>query len=275
MWLHESDSGKTIANQLLLGGSYTGPIVISAATETLRDITFQRWHILNPPGAHAKWGKLTYNEEDCIHDRVFVEGIEKEHAIYSHSPRGDATFLGYRAYDIGAQGYQETGRRPESDDPDACLLGGTTTFARGSVVSQCGQPRGYGRASYAMSFFGWQEGDGSTPRAAWNRPVVLKGVRIEHDSMGMYELRGALLCEHRPSLTVEGGATTYLGTADRDLWHIFQTKEVYVSGHSFEGQRTVDIDGATKIVWVGNYGNVKLRVNGTTVGPVSQDFLLG
>jgi len=274
MFLRATDSFKTLRGVKLSGTAYTGPIVVSSAAETLEEIVFERWLLENNVNLnqHAKWGKITYNEKNCRHRNVTIRGIDKEHAVYNHSPRGEVLYEDCTFEDCGAQGVQITYRDPESDTPNGYLETGTHKLVRCSII-KCGQPRGYGRASYALSFFGRQEGDGSSPRMAWGCPVELWDTAIKHNSQGLYELRGALLCEWRPSLTVYGGYTAYQGTADRDLWHVHNVDVVAVDGHGFIGTRKINIDGATNVNFSNCTGSTQVWINGVNMGPVSSDIV--
>lgn len=278
LFLHASNSYSRMANLHLQGSSYTGPIVVSSASETLDHVEYRRWLIENDyaAGQNAKWGMLTYNEVECVHTLMVVRGIKAEHAFYPHSPRGNHTFRGCIIQDCGAQGIQIAYRDPESDTP----LGWQQTgvhLVEGCRIEKCGQPRGYGRAAFALTFFGRQEGDGSSPRKRWDCPAVVKDTHIVHDSAGAYELRGALHADNRPSLTVLGGSTVYKGLADRHVWTTGAVDEVIVDGHHFEASRMVDLDKVKKVEFTNCTTDpanpVILRVNGTKIGPVSQDFV--
>lgn len=278
LFLRASNSFSRMANLTLYGTSYTGPIVVSSASETLDHIEYRRWLIENDyaAGMNAKWGKITYNEVECVHTLMVVRGIKAEHAFYIHSPRGNLTFKGCIIQDIGAQGIQITYRDPESDTPLGWQQTGTH-LVEGCRIEKCGQPRGYGRAAFALTFFGRQEGGGSFPRLRWDCPAVVKDTHIVHDSQGQYELRGALHADNRPSLHVFGGSTVYKGLADRHVWTTGAVDEVIVDGHHFEASRMVDLVGVKKVEFTNCTTDpanpVKLRVNGTIVGPVSQDFV--
>lgn len=270
--LHESDSGSTIADRRFTGTAYVGPIVRSSARETLSAIRYLRWSVTNDiaAGQHARWGILTYNEVGVVYERLRISGIDGEHAIYQHSPRGDVNLLDCIVYDIGAQGFQQTWRGAETSDPLGYLVTGTHRLIRCTFL-KCGQPRGYGRASYALSFFGWQAVDGQSPRQFWDCPVELVDVVVEHDSGGRYELRGALLVELRPSLLVRGGRTNYVGTSDRDFWHIHAVRSVRVENHYAHGPtgKFIDIDGADSVVFTSpgfNGGDARVRIDGVVVG---------
>lgn len=278
LFLRASNSFSRMVGLQLRGTSYTGPIVVSSAAETLSHIEYRRWQITNDyaAGMHAKWAMLTYNEVECLYNLMYVEGIEKEHAFYPHSPRGNLTFKNCIIRDCGAQGIQIAYRDPESDTPMGWQQTGTH-LVEGCRIEKCGQPRGYGRASFALTFFGRQEGDGSSPRKRWDCPAVVKDTHIVHDSAGAYELRGALHADNRPSLHVFGGSTVYKGLADRHVWTTGAVDEVVVDGHHFEASRMVDLVGVKMVEFRGcttdSTNPVKLRVNGTIVGPVSQDFV--
>lgn len=281
LFLHASDSGRTISNRILYGTAYTGPIIVSSASETLRNITYgPRLRLVCPPDGDSKWGKLTYNEVDCRHIGLIVEGIKHEHDVYNHSPRGLVYFQGGVLFNAPAQGYQEVGRAPECNDIPACKAGGISRFEQ-HTIAQCGNPIGYGRASFAMSFFGWQDGGGTTPRMQWNRPIELVDQSILHDSHGLYELRGALLAEFRPYLRVWGGSTEYRGVADRSLWLVHGTPIVDVDSHGFVGAKRLDIEGTSavplqSVSFKGCWGDVHVRLDPdgsgkwTDMGPVSQ-----
>lgn len=277
--LHASDSNQTIANKNLQGSSYTGPIVVSSAKDSLTKIVYQRWVVANDiaAGQNAKWGVLLYNEEDCQYVNVTVRGIKAEHAIYQHSPRGNVLLKNVVVLDVGAQGFQQVWRGGETSDPLGYLKVGTHRIENSSFT-QCGQPRGYGRASYAISMFGRQAVDGSSPRQMWNCPVELDGVTIEHDSKGAYELRGALLAEWRPSLTIKNSRINYVGTADRDLAHIHEITDVRIENsyiHSSAG-KYVDIDGdvhSVVITSIGDGGDARVRINGNVVGTTDDEIV--
>ena len=145
-FLHANNSNSTISRLHLQGTSYSGAIMISSAAETLRNITYKNLWIENPKGMKAKWCKLTYNEENCITQDSTIEGADKEHLIYNHSPRGFVVMSNLDLRNAGAQAYQETWRLPESDDPNGYLNVGATSL-RNCRILMCGQPRGYGRAS--------------------------------------------------------------------------------------------------------------------------------
>lgn len=271
-FLRPSDSDQILANRAYYGTSYTGPIVISSGKDTLSNITYRRWLVANDiaSGGNAKWGILLYNEVDCVYENVSVQGIKAEHGIYQHSPRGMVWLKNVRVDDVGAQGFQQVWRGAETSDPLGYQVTGLHRFEN-CTFTRCGQPRGYGRASYAVSLFGWQSGGGSTPRQFWDCPVELINVVIEHDSQGQYELRGALLVEWRPSLTVIGGRTNYVGKSDRDLWHIHKVSSVHVSNHYIHGPvgKYVDIDGADRVVFTSpgfDGGDALVRIDGVVVG---------
>ena len=269
LFLHASDSNSRIAN-IHLVASYTGPMVNSTSQELLDNIDLRRWLLENAPGGKTRTGVHLYNQRNNVHTNIRTLGIWFEHGHYPHNPQGNLTYTNCTGFDIGAQFIQVVSRDPEACDPLGYLNVGTHAVI-GCTAEKCGQPRGYGRASFALSFFGHQLGGGTTPRGPWGCPVLIKDTRIRHVAEG-YELRGALLCEWRPKLEVYGGETYYDGTSDRDLHHIHMTDEVIYDGHSFHGQRPVDIDGATKIDFTNCTGSVALRVDGVNVGPVSQDF---
>ena len=277
LFLTAANSYSRMANLTLQGTAYSGPIVVSSAQESLTRIEYRRWHIKNDSaaGQHAKWGKLTYNEVDCVHTLCLVEGIEKEHAYYPHSPRGSLVFKDCIIRDIGAQGIQIAYRDPESDTPLGWQQTGTHSVI-GCLLEKCGQPRGYGRAAFALTFFGRQEGDGSTPRLFWDCPVLVQDTHIVHDSQGQYELRGALHADNRPLLEVLGGSTVYKGAADRHVWTTGGVKKVVVDGHHFESSRMVDLDKVDEVEFTNCTTDIAnpviLRVNGTKIGPVNQDF---
>lgn len=278
LFLHTSDSNKTLSNVTLKGTSYTGPIVISDGKDSLKNIVYQRWSISNDyaNGMNAKWGILLYNEENCIYRNVRVWGMKAEHAIYQHNPKGNVLLSYVTVFDVGAQGWQQVSRGAEGNDPLGYLVTGTHRLEHCSFI-KCGQPRGWGRASYAVSFFGRQQGGGSTPREFWNCPVELDDVTIEHDSQGAYELRGALLCEWRPSLTITNSRINYVGTSDRDGEHVHEVEIVKVSNtyiHNPAG-KFFDIDGAKSVTFTSpgfDGGDAPVRINGILVGTTDDEI---
>lgn len=272
LFLRASDSNKRLANVTLEGTSYTGPIVVSSGAETLSNIVYYDWSLScdYAAGDNTRWGALLYNEVNCKYIKWRVEGIKGEHAIYQHSPRGAVLLSDVHCFDIGAQGFQQVWRGSETSDPLGWQVTGLHRLEHCSF-KQCGQPRGYGRASYAVSMFGRQAWDGSSPREAWDCPVELEDVTIEHDSHGQYELRGALLVEWRPSLRVTNSRTVYIGTSDRDFWHIHNVKTVYVSNTYAFGPagKSIDIDGADSVIFTSKSvdgGPCPVRINGKLVG---------
>lgn len=278
LFLRESDSNKRIANVALEGTSYTGPIVVSSARDTLSNIVYYNWSLScdYAAGDNTRWGALLYNEVNCRYVEWRVEGIKGEHAIYQHSPRGDVLLRGVHCFDIGAQGFQQVWRGSETSDPLGWKVVGTHRLENCSF-NKCGQPRGYGRASYAVSMFGRQAWDGSSPREPWDCPVELDSVTIEHDSQGQYELRGALLVEWRPSVWINACRINYVGTADRDLVHLYQDETVLVENSYIHGSRPFDIDGSrvksvrfTSPDFDG--GDTKVRINGVVVGTTDDEI---
>lgn len=285
MTLHlKASSDKVLRDFDLSGTAYSGPMVSSSAKETLRDFEFLRGKLSNSVllGQHAKTGFHLFNEVNSYYRNVTVEGIDKEHGGYPHCPRGVHMLKYVKLLDCGAQGWQIVYREPESDTPgghlkthpdnqsDAC------DELTGVDVMQCGLPRGVGRASFALSFFGYQNGPGSAPLERWDRDVSLQDVVIQHISTG-YKLKGALLVVGRPELLVLGGRTTYRGLSDRSLWQIRGVSRVHVDGHAFEGHRQIDLDdlpgpnGRTvdEVLFENCSGTVNVRVNGHNLGPVS------
>jgi hypothetical protein len=278
-FLRATDSNQVLAGRTYRGTSYTGPIVVSSGKETLTNIEYRRWNVVNDiaAGGQAKWGILLYNEVNCRYVNVNVLGIKAEHGIYQHSPRGDVLLSFVVVYDVGAQGFQQTWRGAETTDPLGWQKTGTHRLEH-CVFRKCGQPRGYGRASYAVSMFGWQSGGGSTPRQFWDCPVELVDVSIEHDSQGQYELRGALLVEWRPSLTVIGGRTEYIGQSDRDLWHIHEVDVVYVENSFISGPagKFVDFDGCDEVTFTSpNFdgGDAVVRIDGQIMGTTDDEIV--
>lgn len=272
LFIRESSSNSTIKNVVLKGTSYTGPMVISSGKETLTKIVFQRWSLINDylNDQNAKWAILCYNEKDPVYSNIYIDGVKAEHAVYMHNPQGMVLIQDLFAFDIGAQGWQQTFRGAEGNDPLGYLNTGTHRLER-CTFRKCGQPRGYGRASYAVSFFGRQEGGGSTPRMYWDCPVELIDVVIEHDSQNQYELRGALLVEHRPSLLVRGGYSNYVGKSDRDFWHIHRVRDVRVENHYAHAPtgKSIDIDWADSVVFTSidfDGGDAPVRIDGVYMG---------
>lgn len=259
-WLRASDSNRRLRRVSLVGTSYSGPMVISTSRETLANIVFSLWKMTNDRAQDqlAKWGQLLYNTVDCTWEDFLAgephwesgaapeDGV-KEHWFYLHSPRGNVLMRRVKCTRAGGQAVQIVYRDPESDTPLGWQHVGTHRF-EDFVAWECGLPSfGAGRASFALSLFGRQEGDGSSARLPWGCPVELENPIFEHDSKGAYTLRGALLCELRPYLRVIGGRTRYVGAADRDIWECKAVPGTgafaHIDAHDFHAQRKVDFNG--------------------------------
>ena len=272
---------QVIGPEVILGTAYTGPMVVSSAKHTLEDFEFDRLELRNsiPDGQQAKWGILLYNEVRSHYSKLKVSGIDKEHGIYAHSPRGGYTHDGTEVFDVGAQGLQVVYRSVESDTPNGHLETGVHQLLSCSF-RRCGQPRGYGRASYAVSFFGYQNGDGSAAQEPWDCPVRIVDTVIEHLPWGEpvpYERRGALLVIGRPRLEVVGGATLYGTWADRPVWKLRGVREVLVTGHEFDSSKHIEIEDlpgqpVERVFFGGCTGRpCSIRVNGLLIGNTSRN----
>lgn len=276
--LHANPADQVIGPATYRGTSYVGPVIVSSAKETLARFQFDHVTVENDiaAGEHAKWGVLLYNELHSQYRGLVVRGIDKEHGVYAHSPRGDWYQEDALIEDCGAQGIQVVYRSPESDTPDGHKEVGLHSLVS-CTVRKCGQPRGYGRASFAVSFFGFQDGDGQADQQPWDCPVRLVDTSIEHDAQGKYELRGALLVIGRPRLEVVGGQTVYKGLSDRATWKLRGVREVIVTDHHFEGQRPIDIDDmpgqpVERVFFGGCSGSVAIRINGRVVGNTQRNL---
>ena len=279
--LHAQNSFSKIENLHIYGNPYAaGSFFISSGQEALSNITFKRLLLENriSMGELLKWGMRLYNFRYGILQGVKIYGINKEHPLYFNL-EGGVEIQGCHLADAGAQGVQIAWRSIETNNPTGWSITGIQRLNR-TVIEKCGQPRGYGRASFAASFFGKQNNPTTDsngvvkngPRTRWDCPVELLDTRIVHDSLGQYELRGALLCEHRPSIRILGGEINYNGLADRDLCHIYKTDEVLIDACRIEGQRFVDITGAQTVRITNCTGNARVRINGVVVGKVSEGY---
>ena len=145
--------------------------------------------------------------------------------------------------DIGAQALQIVWRLAETDDPLGYTVTGTHLVER-CTIEQCGLPRGVGRASFALSFFGkTMTGTAGNfgPRSEWDCPVLVKDTKVNHVASG-YTLKGAIMAEWRPLVELLGGEIHYDGTADRDLCHFHNNHENMIDGTSFRGSHNIDFD---------------------------------
>lgn len=279
--LHGYNSNSVIKNLVLEGTSYTGAIVTSAATETISNLTFKRFFIRDDilAGDRSRWAFNVCNLVDCLFEDGLVEDIYWEHNHYPHSPRGSLTYRNCVGRRAGAQDIQIVYRDIESDTPFGWQQTGLHLI-EGGMTDHCGLPRGSGRASYAISAFGRQEGGGSTPRMAWDCPLRIKDRRIIHDQIGQpagWLLNGAVLCEWRPRFELLGGEINYDGLADQNLVHAHMNEEVIVDGTKIHGQRYFNIDGVaagrTKLIDISNVtGDTLLRIDGVKIGPLNQGY---
>ena len=280
LFLHASNSNSLIENLHLVGTAYNGgPLVGSSGQEPLTSVRFKR-HLLEnslAAGQHTKWGYRLHNLQDSLFKACKVYGIDKEHACYV-SIVGNVTWEDCHFFDCGAQGIQVVWRADETYNLAGYQVPGIHRV-KDSVIEKCGQPRGSGRAAFAVSMFGAQiapyddaSGLHHGPRSYWGCGVELLNTSIIHDSHGAYNLVGALMVEWRPFLTVIGGKTEYIGPSNSDLWHIFNVGDVLVDGHSFVGARDVDIDGAKTVTFKHCTGDVRVRINGKVAGLVSDNI---
>ncbi len=274
------DSNSTL-NLTIKGTSYVGSLVASYATETLSNIRFENYHLWNNirRGDAGRWGFQLFNLVNCVFADGLVEDMYGEHNGYLHSPRGDLTFTNHRGHRAGAQDIQIVYRDPESDTPGGWQVTGLHLIEGGETVS-CGLPRGSGRASYAISRFGRQTGDGSTPRQAWDCPLRIKDRLITHTTQGQpagWLLNGAILCEWAPRFELLGGKVDYDGPADQDLVHAHMNEEVIVDGTEINGAKHFSITGVasgrTKLIDISNVtGHCNLSIDGKKIGLLNQGY---
>lgn len=271
-------TGSTFS-RLDLEGTWTGPVVSGGTGSTQTDITFKRCRVAAAGGwtswlAKPKWGFRVYNFEDSEIQDCVIERIWVEHGFYANVI-GAFTARRCRFTDIGAQGIQVVWRINEGKvDP--------SSFAKTGVhlVDSCsfkdvGKTRGDGRRSYVISMFGKQVDpnvDNMGPRTFWNCPVRIQDTVIDNGAHNAPILRGAILVEHRPSFELLGGSISHDGPADRPLVLAHQVDRVIISGASFHGAKQIAINGAKEIHVTGCTGSVTLEVDGTKIGPISQDF---
>lgn len=287
MSIYPHDSNRTIKGLTLEGTPYVGSIVSAGAGHhgTLANILFKRCMLRNDIAAGDRarwaWGPL-YNQVDNVWEDCVVEDAGyDEHAYYPHSSRGNMTWRRCISRRAGGQNIQSVWRLAETDDPDGYKVTGTH-LVEGGETDHCGLPRGSGRASFALSFFGKQMGPYGNwgPRSEWDCSVIIKDHKITHDTLGQpagWQLNGAILVEWRPRFELLGGSVSYDGPADQSLILAHMNQEVIVDGLQIHGARFFDINGVaagrTKLIDIKNVtDNVILRIDGKKIGPLNQGY---
>lgn len=274
-------------------GNWTGPIVSckDGASTLKENNVFRRTHLsptwavaakqpdpLHPTVmAQPKWGFRLFNWKSGQFINVVVEGIWWEHAWYLNVI-GDLLLKLCRAGNIGAQGLQVVCRSSETCDPDGWMVVGVHRV-EGCNFTMVGLPRGDGRRSYVLSFFGAQNSPTASspgPRTRWNCTVEVQDTVIDNRAEWTPMLRGAVMAEHRPALHLLGNDISHDGPADRPLVHSFHNDLVVIDRNKFHGAKQINVIEPEEVHITANQGTVPVWItkNGIVqkIGPVNQDW---